>query len=180
MLQLFKRGDFMKDVKKLVLLSLLVSMALIMYIIELQLPILLPAIPGVKLGLANAISLFALITLGGKEALTIMFLRTILGSFLGGNMSSFLYSVTGGLFSNLVMIFLYKYFKNHLSLWSISIIGALFHNIGQLLIASIIIQDLRIYLYLPVLMIAGIVTGYFIGLLTKFLKKHTEKLNILK
>ncbi|QBD84654.1 Gx transporter family protein [Clostridium tetani] len=174
------RGDVLKNIKKLVFISLLVSIALIIYIVEAQLPLLLPGIPGIKLGLSNSISLFALLTLGGKEALLIMFLRTILGSFLGGSMSSFFYSVAGGLFSNIIMIFLYNKFKDKLSLWSISIIGALFHNIGQLLVASIIIQDLRIYMYLPILMLSGIITGYFIGILTNLLYKHTSKVALVK
>ncbi|GAB5989644.1 hypothetical protein OPLHCY645_18340 [Clostridium tetani] len=95
-------------------------------------------------------------------------------------MSSFFYSVAGGLFSNIIMIFLYNKFKDKLSLWSISIIGALFHNIGQLLVASIIIQDLRIYMYLPILMLSGIITGYFIGILTNLLYKHTSKVPLVK
>lgn len=168
----------MKNTRKLTFLSLLVSIALVIYIVEAQFPLIIPGVPGIKLGLANSISLFALITLGGKEALLIMFLRTILGSFLGGTMSSFLYSIAGGLLSNLVMILLYKKFNKYLSLWSISICGAVFHNIGQLLVASLVIQDLRIYLYLPVLLIAGVITGYFIGIMTNFLCKHTKKLPI--
>ncbi|WP_027623275.1 Gx transporter family protein [Clostridium lundense] len=165
----------MKNIRKLIFLSLLTSIALVIYIIEAQIPILIPGVPGIKLGLANSISLFALITLGGKEAILIMFLRTILGSFLGGNMYSFIYSIAGGLLSNIVMILLYKRFNKYLSLWSISVCGAVFHNIGQLLIASLVIQDLRVYLYLPILLIAGVLTGYFIGVVTSFLNKHMKK-----
>ncbi|KAJ52778.1 heptaprenyl diphosphate synthase [Clostridium tetanomorphum] len=170
----------MKKTKKLVFLSLLVSIALIIYIVEAQLPVLVSGVPGIKLGLANSISLFALIMLGSKEALLIMLLRTTLGSFLGGTMSSFLYSIAGGLLSNLVMILLYKKFSHNLSLWSISVCGAIFHNIGQLLVAALVIQDFRIYLYLPVLMIASIITGYFIGVGTNYLYKHIEKVPLFK
>lgn len=170
----------MKNIKKLVFISLLVSIALIIYIVEAQLPVLLPGIPGIKLGLSNSISLFALLTLGSREALLIMFLRTILGSFLGGSMSSFIYSIAGGLLSNIFMIFLYNKFKDKLSLWSISMVGALFHNIGQLLVAAIIIQDSRIYIYLPVLMLSGVITGYFIGILTNILYNHSSKVSLLK
>lgn len=165
----------MKNVRKLIFLSLLVSIALVIYIIEGQIPVLVPGVPGIKLGLANSISLFALITFGGKEAILIMFLRTLLGSFLGGNMYSFVYSIAGGLFSNIVMIILYKRFNKYLSLWGISVCGAVFHNIGQLLVASLVIQDFRVYLYLPILLIAGVITGYFIGVATNFLNKHMKK-----
>ncbi|WP_125154689.1 Gx transporter family protein [Clostridium rectalis] len=165
----------MKKTKKLIFLSLLISIASVIYIIEAQIPVLVPGIPGIKLGLANAISLFALITMGAKEALIIMLLRTLIGSFFGGTMSSFIYSIAGGLLSNLIMILLYKRFNKYLSIWSISLCGAIFHNIGQLLVASLIIQDFRVYIYLPVLLLAGIITGYFIGLLTNFLYKHIKK-----
>lgn len=170
----------MKNIRKLVFISLLVSIALIIYIIEAQLPALMPGVPGIKLGLANSISLFALLTLGGKEALLIMLLRTILGSFLGGTMSSFLYSISGGLFSNLIMILLYKKFKDNLSIWSISICGAVFHNIGQLLIASLVVNDFRVYLYLPVLMISGVITGYFIGVTTNYLYNHMKRVPLIR
>ena len=166
----------MNKTKKMVMLSLMVSIALIIYIVESQVPLLFP---GIKLGLANLVSLTALIIWGPREALLIMLLRTLLGSMFTGSMSAFLFSISGGLLSNLVMIFLYRYFKKSLSIWSISIIGAVFHNIGQLLVASFVIQDFRIYIYLPVLMVAAVVTGYFIGICTNFLTRYLNKINSL-
>jgi heptaprenyl diphosphate synthase len=170
-------GDLMNKTKKMVLLSLMVSIALIIYVIEAQVPVLFP---GIKLGLANLVSLTALILWGPREALLIMFLRTLLGSMFTGSMSAFMFSIAGGLLSNLVMIFLFKYFRKSMSIWSISMTGAVFHNIGQLLVASFVIQDLRIYVYLPVLMVAAVVTGYFIGLCTTFLTKHLERSNYFR
>lgn len=167
----------MKRTRKMVLLSLLTSIALVIYVIEAQIPVILP---GIKLGLANAVSLLALIIMGPKEAITIMILRTLLGSLLGGSMSSFLYSISGGILSNIVMIILYKKFKESFSLWSISISGAIFHNIGQLFVAALVVQDFKIYFYLPILMISALVTGYFIGLVTNFLSNHLEKIPLLK
>lgn len=167
----------MNKTRKMIFLSFLVSIALVIYIVEAQIPVLFP---GIKLGLANTISLAALILMGWKEALLIMFLRTLLGSMFGGTMSAFMFSIAGGILSNIVMIILYKYFKNSLSLWTISICGAIFHNIGQLLVASIVIQDFRIYLYLPVLLISAIVTGYFIGWCTKFLINNLCKIPMFK
>lgn len=166
----------MNKTKKMVMLSLMVSIALIIYVIEAQVPVLFP---GIKLGLANLVSLTALIIWGPSEALLIMFLRTLLGSMFTGSMSAFLFSIAGGLLSNLVMIFLYKHFRESLSIWSISMIGAVCHNIGQLLVASFVIQDFRIYIYLPVLMISAVVTGYFIGLSTTFLTRYLKKINPL-
>ena len=163
----------MKETKKMVLLSMLVAMALVIYLIEAQIPVLYP---GIKLGLANSISLVALVLLGWKEAFLIMILRTILGSIFGGSMSAFMYSIAGGVLSNVVMILLYKYFKKSLSLPTISICGSVFHNIGQLMVAAFIINDLRIYVNLPLLLVAAIVTGYFIGILTSMLKDRLEKI----
>lgn len=165
----------MNKTKRMVLLSLLTGIALAIYIVEAQIPVLFP---GIKLGLANIVSLAALITFGWKEALLIMFLRTILGSMLTGNMSSFLFSIAGGILSNLVMILLYKYLKEHISLWTISISGAIFHNIGQLFVAAIVVKDFRIYVYFPVLLISAIITGYFIGICCNMLVKHLNKLSI--
>lgn len=163
------------NTKKMIFLSLMVGIALIIYIIEAQIPVLFP---GIKLGLANVISLVTLIMLGGKEALLVMFLRTLLGSMFAGSMSSFMFSVAGGLLSNLVMIILYYKFNEHLSLSAISVSGAIFHNIGQLLVAAFVVKDFRIYVYLPVLMISGILTGYFIGLCTKYLHKNLGNLKL--
>lgn len=167
----------MGKTKRMVLLSMLVAIALVIYLIEAQIPVLFP---GIKLGLANSISLVALILLGWKEAFLIMILRTLLGSIFGGSMSAFMFSIAGGLLSNIVMVLLYKYFKNHLSIPTISVCGSVFHNVGQLLVAAFIINDLRIYVYLPVLLIAAIVTGYFIGILSSILKNRLEKILTLK
>ncbi len=95
-------------------------------------------------------------------------------------MSAFMFSIAGGLLSNIVMVLLYKYFKNYLSIPTISVCGSVFHNVGQLLVAAFIINDLRIYVYLPVLLIAAIVTGYFIGILSSILKSRLEKILTLK
>jgi heptaprenyl diphosphate synthase len=167
----------MNKTKRMVFLSFLVSIALVIYIIEAQIPVLFP---GIKLGLANIISLAALILLGWKDALLIMLLRTLLGSMFGGSMSAFMFSIAGGLLSNIVMIILYRYFKNSMSLWTISICGAIFHNIGQLLVASFVVQDLRIYIYLPVLLLSAVITGCFIGLSAKFLTAHLDKIPMFR
>jgi heptaprenyl diphosphate synthase len=170
-------GGNMKKTKKMIFLSILVTMALVIFLIEAQIPVLFP---GMKLGLANSISLVALLFLGWKEALIIMFLRTMLGSMFGGGLSAFMFSIAGGLLSNIVMILLYKYFKNHLSIPIISVCGAVFHNIGQLMVYAFILNDLKIYVYLPYLLVAAIVTGYFIGILANILKNRLEKIAILK
>ena len=163
----------MTKTKRMVLLSMLVAIALVIYLIEAQIPVLFP---GIKLGLANSISLVALILLGWREAFLIMILRTLLGSMFGGGMSAFIFSLAGGILSNIVMVLLYNYLRKYISIPTISVCGAVFHNIGQLLVAGFIINDLRIYVYLPVLLVAAIVTGYFIGILSSILKDRLEKI----
>lgn len=165
----------MKKTNRLVALSLLTAIALIIYSIELQLPP-LTSLPGVKLGLANMVSLTALILFGKKEALTILLLRIILGSLLTGQMSAIFFSLAGGLLSNLAMIILYSFFKDRIHLCILSIIGSILHTVGQLCVAALIIENLKIYFYLPFLVISSIITGYFIGLATHFISLHLKKL----
>jgi heptaprenyl diphosphate synthase len=152
----------MKNTRKLAILALFVSMALVLHVVENFLPI--PYIaPGVKLGLANIVSLIAIIIFGFKEALIIVLLRTFLGSLLGGVPSSFFFSAAGGLLSTFVMYFMYKWVGTKFSLVGISISGAVAHNVGQLFVASLIVENFGLYVYLPLLMISAVVTGIFIG-----------------
>jgi heptaprenyl diphosphate synthase len=152
----------MKSTRKLAILALFVSMALVLHVVENFLPI--PYIaPGVKLGLANIVSLIAIIVFGFKEALIIVLLRTFLGSLLGGVPSSFFFSAAGGLLSTFVMYFTYKWVGTKFSLVGISISGAVAHNVGQLFVASLIVENFGLYVYLPLLMISAVVTGIFIG-----------------
>jgi heptaprenyl diphosphate synthase len=163
----------MKSTRKMVILSLLVSQALVLHVIERMIPVPIP-VPGVKLGLANVISLFTIIIFGWKEATLVVFLRTILGSFFGGGISSFLYSFTGGIFSTIIMALLYKYCKNIFSIIAISVVGAVFHNIGQILIASMVVSNARLFIYLPVLLVSSVITGIFIGLTVQYTMKPLQ------
>ena len=163
----------MKSTKKMVILSLLVSQALVLHVIERMIPVPIP-VPGIKLGLANVISLFTIIIFGWKEAALVVFLRTILGSFFGGGVSSFLYSFAGGMISTIVMALLYKYFKKVFSIIAISVVGAVFHNIGQILIASMVVSNVNLFFYLPVLLISAVITGIFIGMTVQYTMKPLQ------
>lgn len=167
----------MTKTKKLVFLSLLASLAIVIYIIEAQLPILVP-IPGVKLGLSNMVSLSTLLVFGPLECLGVLILRIVIGSLLTGSVSAMFFSLAGGLLSNLGMIILYLIFKKHISIWVISVIGSILHNIGQLFVAAFVIQNLKIYYYLPILLISGIITGFFVGMGSSFIKKQFNGLNL--
>lgn len=164
------RGVSMKDTKKMVILSVLISQALVLHVIERMIPVPVP-IPGVKLGLANIISLFTIIIFGGKEAMLVVFLRTLLGSFFGGGISAFAYSLAGGVLSTLAMAILYRYCKGIFSIVAISVVGAVCHNIGQILIASIVVSNVYLFSYLPFLLISGVIMGVFIGVTVQYTMK---------
>jgi heptaprenyl diphosphate synthase len=157
----------MTGTKKLAFVALLVSMALVLHVLENMLPI--PYIaPGVKLGLANIASLIAIVAFGFREAIIVVTLRSLLGSLLGGVPSSFFFSVAGGLLSTAVMYSAYRWLGSNFSLIGISVMGAIAHNIGQLFVASIVVENFGVYLYLPVLMISAVITGIFIGLAANY------------
>lgn len=157
----------MNKTRKLVILSILVSQALVLSIIERAIPVPIP-VPGIKLGLANIVSLFTIIIFGLKETLVVVALRTFLGSVFGGGVSAFLYSISGGILSAIVMYFMYKKFKNSFSMPTISIVGALFHNIGQLAVASLVVSNARLFYYLPILGISAVFTGILIGFIVQY------------
>lgn len=161
----------MSRIKKLVFLGLLTSLAVIVYSIELQLPS-LTSLPGIKMGLSNMVSLSALILLGPKEAFSVLILRILLGSLLTGQVSSMLFSLSGGILSNLGMILLYFLSKKQITLWILSMSGAILHSIGQLLVAFIIVRTPSLILYLPLLLVSSLISGYFIGLGSHFIVKH--------
>ncbi len=159
--------------KNLILTAILTASALVAFAIEAAFPPLTP-IYGVKLGAANIFTLFALYVLGTKQAAAVLFLRIILGSIFAGQIVSFMYSLTGGVLSFLIMILLKRFFSIK-KLWVLSTLCAVTHNIGQLLAAVFITQTLQIMFYLPVLMASGIAAGAFTGLCAQIVLIRFEK-----
>ncbi|MBB6622527.1 Gx transporter family protein [Clostridium gasigenes] len=170
----------MKDTRRMVYIGLLVAQALVLHIFERMIPV--PFItPGAKLGLANLITVVALYTLEDKkDAFLVIFLRLTLGTMFGGNLSSFMYSAMGGILSFLGMVFIKETFKDKVSIIGVSSVGAIFHNVGQLIVASLIVKNIGVMLYLPVLSTIGIGTGIFIGITANYLVKHLSKLSIFR
>lgn len=165
----------MNNIKKLIFLSLLVALGLALSILESFIP--LPFIaPGAKLGLANIVILSTLIIFGFKEALTVAILRSITFSLATGSVTGLFYSLAGSLLSLVAMYFVYKFLSNFFSIIGISIIGAVFHNIGQISVASIIMENIKIFSYLPVMNLVSLFTGYFVGLSTLYATKHLKKI----
>lgn len=170
-----KEAISMTRTQKMVFVSMLVAQAIVLSIIENMIPLNF-TIPGAKLGLANIITVTCIYIFSFKKTLYIIILRTVMTSFIGGTMSTFLYSISGALLSFIVMYILIFISREKISTMGVSIVGGVFHNIGQLIVAMIIIENSRIFYYLPALMITGVFTGMFVGLCVKYLLVYLKKL----
>jgi len=158
-----------KSTKKLTLMAILTTVALIIFIIESLIPIPVP-VPGVKLGLANAVTLFALFSnqkLTTVNAFTILLCRIILGALFIGRPVVIIYSLAGGLLGFAAQVGI-KRFVSQKQIWVCGAVGAVFHNIGQIFAAMLITGTPAIAAYLPVLIIAGVLTGVTTGLVAQF------------
>ena len=153
--------------KKLTLMALLTAIALTIFMIEAQIPPVVP-LPGVKLGLANIITVFAVFALGPGEAASILFCRIFLGAVFAGNFSTIFYSAAGGTLAILATILLRKVLT-HKQLWVAGAIGAVAHSVGQVGMAILITGTPGIIVYLPPLICISIATGCFTGLCAQFL-----------
>jgi heptaprenyl diphosphate synthase len=153
--------------KKLTTLGLLSAIALTIFMVEAQIPPVVP-LPGVKLGLANIVTVFAVFALGAKEGIAVLFVRVFLGAVFAGNFSTILYSAAGGAAAIGVTILL-KTILNSDQLWVAGSLGAVAHSIGQMAMAILISQTPGLAVYLPVMIAISIVTGLFTGLCAQFL-----------
>lgn len=146
--------------KKLTLNSILISLAVVLSFIESLIPLnLIVPMPGIKLGFANIVTMFALFCVDIPSAIIITILRCILSSLLFGGMTSLLYSLSGAFLALIAMILLKLGYNKVFTLLGISIGGAAAHNIGQILMASIMMKNFAIFAYLPILLLASLVTG---------------------
>lgn len=154
------------NVRKMIHMALLTAVALILFIVEAQIPNPVP-IPGVKLGISNIVTVYAMFTLGPLPTLAILLCRVFLGSVFSGQMMTFLYSLGGGLLCYLSMLVMRRLVTER-QLWVCSAVGAVFHNVGQILVAILITQTSALIVYLPILLVSGVLTGVFTGLCAQF------------
>lgn len=164
--------------KKIAFIGILVCQAIVLNIFERLIPVNL-GVPGAKIGLANIVTLTALYFFNFKDILIIVVLRTLLGSFFAGSLSSFMYSFAGALFSFFVMYFILQKFKEEVSPVALSVAGGVSHNIAQLSVASMVVNNAGVFYYLPFLLLTGIATGVFVGATSKFLIQYLNKQQIL-
>ena len=161
----------MKNTKKIAILSMTVAVAMVLSFIESQIPPLV-AIPGVKIGLANIAIVFALYKFGVKEAVIVSLIRLFLISLLFGNLASMLYGLGGAILSLTAMILLKK--LTPLSAVGVSVAGGVCHNIGQIIVASLIMETNIILYYLPFLLLSGTVAGIAIGFASALLVERIK------
>lgn len=155
--------------QKVALYGVLIALAMVLSYVEMLIP--LPVgIPGVKPGLANLVVFLALYMMTAREALLISMVRILLVSITFGNGSAFLYSMAGGILSFLVMWIFQK--KDFLLPSGVSITGGIAHNVGQLLMAAVILENGAVFTYFPVLLAAGCITGGIIGFLGEQIRKR--------
>ncbi len=160
--------------RKLTLMALLSAIALTIFMVEAQIPSPVP-LPGVKLGLSNIVTVFAVFALGGREAAAILFVRIFLGAAFAGNFSSILYSAAGGLLAILTTIALRRILTDN-QLWVASVAGAMAHAVGQMAMAIAVTGTPAIALYLPAMLACSVVSGVFTGLCAQLLLKRGNAL----
>ena len=153
--------------RKVTLLALLTAIALTIFMVEAQIPALVP-IPGIKLGLANIVTVFAVFALGPKDACLVLAARIFLGAVFAGNFSTIFYSTAGGALAIAVTIGLRKILTKK-QLWVAGALGAVAHSIGQMTMAVLLTGTPGLIVYLPVMIAVSIVTGTFTGLCAQFL-----------
>ena len=161
--------------KKLTTLALLSAIALTIFVIELQIPPLVP-IPGVKLGLANIVTVFTVFAFRGRDGVAVLSVRIFFGAVFAGNFSTIFYSAAGGALAILVTIGLKRILTNK-QLWVAGALGAVAHSIGQMAMAVVITgtPGLLVF-YLPIMIVCSIITGIFTGLCAQFVLNRGEKL----
>lgn len=153
--------------RKPALLGLLTAVALTIFLVEAQLPPVLP-VPGVKLGLANIVTVFTVFALGPGEGILVLAARIFLGAVFCGNFSSILYSTAGGVCAIAVTIALRRILTRK-QLFVAGCLGAMAHSIGQIAMAALVLGTASVFVYLPVLLAVSLVTGLFTGLCAQFL-----------
>lgn len=159
----------MDKTKRLVLLGLLVAMAAALHVVESQLPMPVP-VPGAKLGLANIISLLAILMLGWQDAVYIAVARVCIGSLFGGSLlgPAFFMSMGGALASIFIMVYIWNNYQGIFSLAGVSLFGAAVHNITQVILAAVLVHSLGLLWYLPYLLVFAVPTGLFTGLAANY------------
>ena len=157
--------------KNLTKLALLTGLSLIMFLVESLFPPLLPFAPGAKLGLSNIFVLISLLMFNLPMTLIMIIAKCSIAILFTGNVMSLLYSLTGGIFSAVIMYGTMGLFFPKVSVIGISLLGGIAHNIAQLLVVSLVLESFHIFAYLPVLSFAGALAGIIVGTVVFYISK---------
>lgn len=157
------------DTKKLTMTALLAALALIFSYIEVLIPF-SPAIPGIKLGIANLVVIVALYHMGLKYAITINVVRIFIAGLLFSGVFGIIYSLAGAILSMTVMVLLKR--TGLFSVAGVSMAGGVAHNLGQILAAAFLVSNLSIFIYFPVLIFSGLISGALIGIVAYIILKR--------
>lgn len=166
--------DSSKRTNRLATVGMLLALGMVLSYLESLIPIPI-GVPGVKLGIGNLVSVYALYKLGAKDAYFLGIVRVLLSGFLFSGLSTILYGIFGAILSITTMCILKKIDK--FGVVGISVFGAIFHNIGQIIVASIVIKNAKVIYYFPILFITAIVTGTIIGLVGGMLIRRVNNTN---
>lgn len=167
----------MMSAKSIARFGVLTALALVLGYLEQLIPI-TPGIPGIKLGLANTVLLYAIYLMNGKQAALLMVLKVLLSGFLFAGVSAMLYSFAGGILSLLVMLCVKRI--RGVSILGVSVGGAAAHNIGQLLAAGFVVGFRATFTYMPALMISSLITGIITGMVAKYAIRGLEASGFMK
>jgi len=163
----------MAKTRKLALMALLTAIALTIFVVEAQIPAPVP-VPGVKLGLANIVTLITMKLLGKKEAGAVLLVRVLMGAMFAGSPSTLLFSAAGGALAYLVMCLTAGLFGEN-QLWIVSALAGIAHNAGQLLACMLVVKTPGVMAYAPVLAASGVITGVFTGFAAQYLIKALKR-----
>lgn len=164
------------NAEKTAFYGIMIAIAMVLGFLERLIPMPIP-VPGVKLGLANIVTVLVLYGFGTKEAFSISVFRIILAGLLFSGISGMMYSMAGGILSFLLMLTAKR--SGLFSIVGVSVIGGVFHNFGQLALAAVTVENAGLFFYLPYLVISGEITGLIIGIIVSHTLKHLKSLKII-
>ncbi len=164
---------FQTKTQKITATALLAAVGLLFSYVEAIIPVTL-GMPGVKLGIANLVVLVTMYSVGNKEALSINIIRIIVAGLLFNGVFGGIYALTGAIFSFSTMVMMKR--TNLFSMAGVSMAGGVMHNFGQLIVAALIIENLKIFAYFPVLIFSGLIAGAILGILGTLIVSRVDKI----
>ncbi|TCD46235.1 Gx transporter family protein [Streptococcus sp. X16XC17] len=167
-----------KHYQKMTFITMLAAQAIVISVMERAIPSPFTFAPGAKLGLGNLVTIIAIFTLPPRDNMKVIGLRLFVSTFLSGTFSTFLYSLSGTVFSYLVMTTMKLLGSKRVSIIGISTLGGIMHNMGQLLVFAFIAQSWMVLNYLPILAFSGILSGFLVGVTGNYLLKKIQVLHV--